>query len=241
MEILKDIYQINKNMKRILLAIIFLPFISNVYGDKDEFQKPDYNEIKKSIHDKDSQFYYPLLFERYINSDTTLTIQDFRVLYYGYLFNDSYSVYRSSDYVDSVNAILHQDTLTSSDYKNMIKYEKLILKEYPFNLRDLNMLANLYYQLGDTISSLQSDFKLQMLVNTILSTGDGRSEKTAWHVISVSHEYDILGYFGFQFGGSQSLTKKGCDYLEVSENDYKVKGFYFDVNMILQKESELFK
>jgi hypothetical protein len=123
----------------------------------------------------------------------------------------------------------------------MIKYEKLILKEYPFNLRDLNMLANLYYQLGDTISSLQSDFKLQMLVNTILSTGDGRSEKTAWHVISVSHEYDILGYFGFQFGGSQSLTKKGCDYLEVSENDYKIKGFYFDVNMILQKESELFK
>jgi len=241
MESPKDMYHMNKNMKRILITIILLPALTLVYGSKDDFKKPDYDEIKKVIKNKESQFYYPLLLERYRSSDTTLTIQYLRVLYYGFLFNDSYSAYGNSDYVDSVNNILYQDTLTTGDYKEIIRYEKLILDKFPFNLRDLNMLANSYFQLGDTLSTIQTDFKLQMVVNTIMSTGDGKSEKTAWHVISVSHEYDILGYFGFQFRGSQSLTNKGCDYLEVSENEYDIKGFYFDVNMILSKEAELFK
>lgn len=63
----------------------------------------------------------------------------------------------------------------------------------------------------------------------------------AWHVISVGHEYDILQYFGFQFAGSQSLADKGCDYLKVMPNQHKIKGFYFNANMILKKQSDRFK
>jgi len=75
----------------------------------------------------------------------------------------------------------------------------------------------------------------------ILSSGDGRTEESAFHVISVSHEYDILQVLGFEFGGQQSLTTKDCDYLAVKENEYDIKGFYFNVQMLLEKEKDLFK
>lgn len=228
-------------MKDILIAFVFVLNFLNVSGQNTEFKAPDYNGIKSIMNDIESEYYYPKLMERYVNSDTTLSFQDFRVLYYGFLFTDAYSPYGQSDYLDSINFIANKDTLLEDDYRSIIKYERLVLKEYPFNLRDLNALAYSYFQIGDTLSMLFTDFKINMIINTILYTGDGKKEKTAWHVISVSHEYDILGLLGFQFGGSQSLTNKGCDYLEVQENEYDIKGFYFDVNKILDKEAEIFK
>jgi len=228
-------------MKRLFFIHLFISLLPCLYGGKGDIKKPDYNHIEKIIVDENSPYYYPVLFERYKRSDTTLTLQDFRVLYYGYLFHDSYKVYGMSDYVDSVNAILYQATLTTEDYKEIIRLEELILEEFPFNLRDIYTLTNAYYQIGDILSTIKMDYKLNMLAGAILSTGDGKKDNTAWHVISVSHEYDILGYLGFQYAGSQTLTNKNCDYLEVTKNKYKIDGFYFDVSMLLKKQAELFK
>jgi hypothetical protein len=228
-------------MIRFNLIIVLTFLVVSLNARDNNFKKPDYNNIKKIIQDSESEYFYPTLYDRYIKSDTTLTLQDYRILYFGYLFNENYSAYGRSNYLDSLNVIYKQDKLTYQDYSEIIRFEKKVLEEYPFNLRNLFTLANAYYQIGDTLSTIQTNYKLRMIVETILSTGNGNKEKTAWHVISVGHEYDILGYFGFQFAGSQSLTKKGCDYLEVVPNEHKIKGFYFDVNMILKKQSELFK
>jgi hypothetical protein len=228
-------------MKKIFISLIFSSIIINSLCQNKDFKKPDYKGIEKIIVNKESGFFYPDFLKRYKKSDTTLTLQDFRILYYGFLFNESYSVYGSSNYQDSINLVLGKDSLIREDFFQIIYYERLILDEYPFNLRDLNVLLYSYLQIGDTLSAIEADFKLNMIIQAILSTGDGKKEKTAWHVISISHEYDILGALGFQFGGSQTLTKNGCDYLEIADNDYGIKGFYFDVNMILNKQRDLFK
>jgi hypothetical protein len=228
-------------MKSTLTILIFAFLLQNVTAQNQEFKAPDYTSLKSIIIDKNSEYYYPKLLERYNDSDTTLTLQDFSILYYGFLFTDSYAPYGHSDYIDSLKPILDRDTLYVSDYKMIIRYESLILNEFPFNLRDLNILSYCYAQIGDSLASDLTYFKLDMLINTILSTGDGKKEESGWHVISVSHEYDILGVLGFRFGGSQSLTSGGCDYLEVQANEYNIPGFYFDVNKMLDKESELLR
>lgn len=220
---------------------IFLLGFVNVTGQKADFKVPDYNGIERIIKDNQSEFYYPKLMDRYRNSDTTLNLSDYRVLYYGFLYSDLYSPYGQSDYLDTINAIFNKDTLLASDYSDIIKFENLVLESYPFNLRDLNSLSYCYFQTGDSSSMNEVNYKIKMIVSTILSTGDGKKENTAWHVIAVGHEYDLLFFLGFQFGGSQSLTKKGCDYLKVQKNEYGIDGFYFDVNKILEKEGELFK
>jgi len=222
-------------MRKILILILFNLLLTNGFSQEIFFQKPDYSGIEKIITNIDSEFYYPTLFKRYLDSDTALTVREYRVLYYGYLFNESYTPSVSYKYIDSLNSVLNKIELDSSDYKEIIRYEKLILKKSPFNLNDLNLLAYAYLQTGDTVSYKQSINKYHLLFETILSTGDGTTEEKAYHVISISHEYDILEGLGLKFGTRQSLTENDCDYLEVMENKNNIKGIYFDVNMILNK------
>jgi hypothetical protein len=228
-------------MRTICTALLFTIISLNTASQDVEFKKPDYKWIKKIIEKEDSPYFYPNLFNRYLNADTSLNLQDVRILYFGYLFNKSYEPYPISDFTDSLHVILNKDTLNSDDWTKIIDYEKHVLEEAPFNIRDLNILSYAYQQKNDILSFLQSDLKMDMVIRAILSTGDGLKESTAWHVISISHEYDILSVLGFKFGGKQSLTNKGCDFLEVTENEHNIPGFYFDVNQILDKEGEAFK
>ena len=202
-------------------------------AQKLKIEKSDYYKIKSVISDTDSKSFYPKLMDRYNKSDTTLTKDEFRLLYYGFLFQDSYSSNGQSKFIDSLRKVMNKKSLSTSDNDTLIKYEKLVLKEFPFNLIDLKILAFAYQQKEDIDSAKLVNFKLNKLVGTILSTGDGQKEKTAWHIISVGHGYYILNFLGFKFGGDQSLTNKGCDYFKVQNNKYGIKGFYFYVNKIL--------
>lgn len=229
-------------MKLFYLLIAWMALITpDLCGQKPVFKAPDYKWIKEEMNNRNSSHYYPVLLERFRKADTTLTPVDFKILYYGQVFTDTYSPYGRSEYVDSLSTLLSQDSLQADDFRVVIRFENLILDKYPFNLRDLNILAYAYRKTGDTLMALLTEYKLNSVLGTILSTGDGQKEKTAWHVISVTHEYDILGALGFRFGGEQTLTKKGCDYLKVADNEYGIKGFYFNVNKILDKQSELFR
>jgi len=228
--------------KKFLYPLFLFAFLAlGANANAENFKKPDYKKIKKEIQNPKSEYYYPVLYDRYVKSDTTLTILDYRALYYGFIFDAKYSPYGRSDYADSLNLIYDKDSLTIMDYQEIVRFENKVLEDYPFNLRDVYGLANAYYQLGDTAAMELAGFRLNMLAETILSTGNGKTEKTAWHVIAVGHEYDILSYYGFLFGGQQSLTTGGCDYLELAPNEYEIEGFYFDVNVLLNKQKELFR
>jgi len=71
-------------------------------------------------------------------------------------------------------------------------------------------------------------------VQVILASGDGMSETTAFHVLNVSHEYDILNILGYEFSGNQKLTEGKCDYLSLKDNNDQVHGLYFDVKQIFK-------
>ncbi|HLX90064.1 MAG TPA: DUF4919 domain-containing protein [Puia sp.] len=202
------------------------------------FQKPDYKKIKSAIEDKHADTYYPKLFERYQNSDTGLSREDFKMLYYGYFYRSGYSVFDRDPYADSLKPILAKEEYGLADFDAMIKYETLDLKAEPFSLRSLNILAFALEKKDQTAESESVIFKLRNLVELILSTGDGRTDTTGLHILSVDDEYEMLHLMGYDFGGMQSLTKGGCDYLKVKPNKDSVAGVYFDANMILAAESK---
>lgn len=220
----------------VALFIIIFP----VYCQYKNYKQPDYTFIEKTIKDKNSEFYYPTIFNRYLQNDTTLTTTDFHYLYYGFLFNEKFSPYGSSVYRDSLQLILAKDSLSFEDYKRIIQFENTILSDYPFNLRDLNVLSFALYQSGDSLSLAFSQFKLDKIIRTIISTGDGEMVETGWHVISEEHEYDIINLLGFQYGGQQSLVKT-CDFLTLAENKEGIKGLYFDIKMMMDAEHRLLK
>jgi len=225
-------------MKKILISTLLCIFLTNIFCQEGNIQKPNYSGIRDIITNTESEFFYPTLFKRYLNSDSTLTVREFRVLYYGFLFNKSFTTSVSDKLFKKVNLSLEKDKLSVSDYKKVIKYEKKILNKYPFNLHDLNILAYAYSKTEDSTAYNQTIKKYNLLFETILSTGDGTSVDKAYHVISISHEYDILRGLGYHFGGSQSF-ENGCDYLTVEKSNDNINGLYFDVNMITNHRLKL--
>lgn len=228
-------------MKRsLILVIVFLSLAVTVYSKNNKPIKPNYKKIEKAISKSSSTLYYPKLFDRFISSDTTLTANELVHIYYGYTFQDSYSPYASSDYSDSVNLVLKQEEITEDDWRKVITLCDSILADNPFDLRAMNKQLYAYEDLKMMAEFTKRRDQMSMIINTLENSGDGLSKKTAYHVISIAHEYDLLNILGYEFGGQQSLIEH-YDYLKLSENDQQISGLYFDVSPCLKSLSSMFK
>jgi hypothetical protein len=76
------------------------------------------------------------------------------------------------------------------------------------------------------------------LVDSILSSGDGKTPETAYHVISVDEEYAVLNTLGFKVVKQSLMESKGHSYdkMEVLHMKSKEPGMiYFNVDMPLGK------
>ena len=221
-------------VRKCLLSFLLICFCSGLFAQANQkYDAPDYTKIEKITHDKASPFNYQKLFTRYQKNDTTLSAQEYQYLYYGYFFQPAYSPMGSfSDYNDSIRAMYKKDVLTINDQTTVVRFTKELLQSEPFDISNLNRLYRLYLDLGAHDSAKLYLFKLEMLAKTLFATGDGKTEKTAIHVLSVNDEYSVLGLLGYEFDGTQQLTDNECDYLKVKHNDDGLDGMYFNVTQI---------
>lgn len=233
-------------MKTIRLIAILTLIFGNLFSQED-YKRPDYELIKTEITNSDSRFSYPDLYNRFVQNDTTLDKDDYIHLYYGFIYNDKYVNYEDSDdIIDIIRKIdtytqIPENQLTSSDNDSLFKYTNLILEKRPYNIRDLSQLIYYYHKKGDLDKEKRYLYKAKMIIETILSSGDGKSESSAFHVISTQHEYDILDIKGFQpvmkkLVGDDYHYIKGefYHYIKVRKNKEKIKGIYFDVTKIFE-------
>lgn len=228
-------------MKKLALLIVSILVISNSFSQELKYESPNYKKISKEIKKKNSKLYYKNLFNRYLNGDTTFTLNEKRHLYYGYSFQKEYSPYTSSVYKDSLNIFFAKDSLTENDFLEIARFSLLILEEQPFDVRSMNYLSYSYYNLDNIELENIYNNKISIILDAIMSTGNGISEETAFSVIYVSHEYDILNILGFEFGGMQSLTSSGYDYLKLEENEYETEGLFFEISRSLGYLNKLLK
>lgn len=198
-----------------------------------ETTKPDYSSIEKKIKDKDSPFFFKKLFDRYNAADSTLTLEERRHLYYGYSFTDKYNPYAESDSRKELNALLQKDNLTNAEMQKVISLAGKALEVYPFHIRMLEYRQYFFNKLGNDADAIKESTHIEMILDAILSTGDGATPEKAFYVINVGNEYELLGILGFEFGGEQSLVEGRYDYLKLAKNSYNLKGFYFDVSRSL--------
>lgn len=218
--------------KIILFTVLFFAFI-NINAQTEEFTAPDYKIIEKNVADKNSALYFDKLFERYAKSDTTMTLEEKRHLYYGYSFQDEYSPYSRSEAEKKLRELLQKDDGTKDDLKKIIEYTDEILKTYPFSIRIKEYRIYSFRELGMIAEAEKESVQGEIIIDAILSTGNGTDKETCFYVINTSNEYEVLSLLGFEFGGSQSLIDGRYDYLALADNPYQIKGFYFDVSRCL--------
>jgi hypothetical protein len=224
---------------RILLTLFSLTIFISGFGQNFKPVPPNYDLIEKEIKKTDSDFYYPKLMQRYRDNDTTLTHEEYRHLYYGYLFNDSYEPYWLCDCIDTLAPIYSKAEWTPQDCDTIIKYGKMCCDDFPFDLRQINMIAYAYHIKGHEDEAILWSYKVHNIIGTIFSTGNGEKPKKAWHVISTSHEYEIIKSFGL-FPAGQALIKGNYDLINISPNQYGVTKFYFNIEKLFQANMKSF-
>ena len=229
-------------MKKIAFLLIVALFCGtlSVYAQQDDdfFTPPDFRQIQRNIQDIPSSFYYPRLKSRFDAGDPTMSREEMRHLYFGFVFQPEFVSFDVSHYNRSLANILRNDTFSDVDIAIIERYAHALLAEDPFNVRALNALLIVHTHNEDVTEYARTAWQRHFVHNAIASTGDGMTPETAIHVIRTAHQYDMIPVLGFQFSGASRTFRTGNIFtrnrqaistLSVSPNAFGVERVYFNI------------
>ncbi len=200
---------------------------------------PDYEGIAGLVTDPTSEYYYPDLLRRYQLGDTTLTLRDFRLLYYGYPTQAGYRPLMESPYVDSLQRVFGRRTSpTAEHYRQVVRYAGYILRDEPFSLRDLNALAFAYQMLGESELAERQLVKMSGVLEAIRSTGDGLREQSPWYIVYMRDAQDVLSLMGLS-SSRMVIVSRTVGYAALSNaQGRRQKGYYFDYSEAYRRKPD---
>lgn len=200
-------------------------------------ERPNLDSIRDVTLDPSNQYYFKKLKSKYERNDTTMTQDEFRHFYLGYMFQEDYDPYRQSPYAERTEALREKTSHSKEEIDTIIKYAKLALDDNPFDLRQMSFLIHVLKERRKDMSAKIWEYRLEHLLGAIKSTGTGDNVENAWFVISPMHEYDMVQLLGYEATNAQYI-EPGFDYLTVVpdetnkvKRDKKAEGFYFDIKM----------
>jgi hypothetical protein len=128
--------------------------------------------------------------------------------------------------------------LNSKNYPEALKNADVVLAA-DFIDMDAHFVENVAQrELNNTEQAEFHNFVLHGLLDSIMHSGDGKSEKTAFQVIEVHEEYVILRYMGLM-PSKQSLSKKdGHSYDVMEAVDPKTQEkvtLYFNIDVEMKR------
>lgn len=201
--------------------------------------KPDLELIRETTLDPSSKMYFPNLMAKYLKNDTTMTPEEYRYLYLGYMFQEDYDPYRTSQYNDSTARYRERDDLSKAERDTVIKYATLALEDNPFDLGQMSFLIHTLKNHKKDMRAKIWEYRLENLLAAIKSTGTGEDEENAWYVIYPMHEYNMVQLLGYEAVDYEYIDP-GYDHLLVQPDgtvSYRkpAEGFYFNVEVPQQQ------
>lgn len=211
---------------------------------KIKVEKPDLKQIREMTLDPSSKYYFPTLKAKYDKKDFSMTPEEFRYFYYGYMFQEDYDPYRVSPYSKVTEPFRQKPVHSREEIDTIVKYAELSLEDNPFDLRQMSFLIHVFKEKRKDMRAKIWEYRLENILGAIKSSGTGENTDNAWYVMYPSHEYDMVQLLGYEPTDAEFIDP-GYDYLLVQPDassgrkvDKSVKGFYFNV-IIPQEQYEL--
>lgn len=200
---------------------------------------PDNDLILSRTIDSGSPFYYPSLKLRYDRGDTSLTAEDYRYLYYGYAYQDSYRPLEDIPAEMELLMILEKNPEPDSAACLRIIDKALeVMKADPFSPQNINFLTYAYGRLGDTVNERINAERFARIIETITGSGTGLKVDSPWHVLRFQHSADILAVKGLEIRKREVMTRS-VEYISLMERGAdKAKGYYFDFGRVYWKRPD---
>lgn len=234
-----------RTMRKLIFAISAFITLSGVILAAPVTQKkaavteiPDLEQIRREVNDPSSPFYYPNLMGRYQQNETVMDLNDYRHLYYGYLFQEDFNPYRHNEALKKNENLYYKNNHTRAELDSIITYAETALDDNPFDLSQMNFLIYALRARGKVNRANIWQYRLNHLVQAIISSGTGADSSHAWYVINPRHEYDIVN-FQDAVVKSQHYEEPYFDLIEVEKKDPKGKTtmetYYFNVKNLLEE------
>jgi len=204
-------------------------------------EAPDDRMIEAAVVNLSSPYYYPHLFARYEAGDTTLTLEDYRHLYYGFRFDDRYEPTDPTPYADSITLTLTRNIdpqgISPELFDDLERQVAGALGDEPFNMRYLNLATYMAQMKGDMTAAGSYARKMRMVKAAIISSGTGLTKDSPWHVLYRNDETDILTSLGARPTKRMYITFD-VEYFHLPVKNNGNRGYYFNNGRIYSKGGE---
>jgi len=189
----------------------------------------NFDEIKATISQPGASNYQNLL-KRAAATDSTLTPNDYKLLYFGQIFQSNYSPYGDAMGLRDAGKLM-QDR----KFNEAVAAADVYLKDHPVSLGAIFLRLSALYQQDKKPEMMPWIILLKRLIGAITSSGDGKTEKTAMVVVHVSDEYDVMSSLQVQMT-NQTITKTQCEKITLTQpNSIGLTELYFNVSKPLSK------
>ena len=216
-----------------IIIIISLAFNFSVNAQKaSSFGKsPDIEKIKDFADSRK----YDKLMKRYEKNDPTMSLDDYRQLYYGYVFQPEYSPYKKTNFTKNISTLYYKEKLSRLECDSIIKYAEMSLEEDPFDLQQMNYLIYAYKSKKKHNLAKHWQNRLNNVLRAILSTGAGDKKESPWHVINIGHEYALINFINPNYiVERQEFIEPYYDHIILKQiSEGLPSGFYFNIQYML--------
>jgi hypothetical protein len=180
-----------KKFLSIPLVVIFITFVFPVQAQPTF----DLREIGRVVSDSTSPYFHPKLMARYFADNHTLSLEEYRYLYYGSMFQADYTPFKDPD---SATGDLEREfykNLSRKKYKKAIEWGEQAFRADPLDLRLIKHMADLLNKVGRTVEAGVWENRFNRFVEVIASSGDGKSLETGYVTATVRDEFIFLQHY----------------------------------------------
>ncbi len=218
-------------IKRYIYLLLLLPLVVVA-------RTPVEDDILYRVTDTRGGYYYPDMMLRFEMGDTTLTAEHYHYLYYGYLYQEEYRPLDVNPDMESLIVLASQidpERPSVETLEDIVSVAGGILRKDPFNPKVWNILAFAYGALGDTEKEQAAYDRVEKILYTIDSSGDGLREKSPKHILMFDHALDFMASQNHAVGKAMIISRE-VEYvpLLIPENtdEGRLKGLYFDYSRV---------
>lgn len=185
--------------------------------------KIDFKSIEKNLKNPESTYNYDKLIFKYKGIPKSLDSIEAQYLYYGRNFETVKLNTSDEDFKSLAEAF------KNNNFDDCIRLGKILYGKDPTNLDVLLILLRAYDNKKDVNNFTHHLAQLRLLADAIKSSGDGKSEKTAYQVNSVGDEYIFLNILNLGEGytkSSKTMKDGVIDLWEKEGNKIYIKVLY---------------
>ncbi len=225
-------------MKRLLLLLLALmPFVADA-------KTPVEQDILDRITDQRSPYYYLKLMMRYTSGALDLTDDDYHYLYYGFAYQEAYKPLESNVEKEEMLALMKgmdPDKVERERLEQLLSRANTARMRDPFSPQILNVLTFVHQMLGNEGEAQRWAKHLNGVVRTILSSGDGLTQKSPRHILMFDHALDVMAAEGLAAGDARVVSRT-VEFVPLISTQViegkKRKGLYFNFERIYRNKPE---